>query len=308
MAVCRATKHPATARSSCPSSPPAAPSKPPSIVYPPCLTSPSVTTVGATTNQPDEAAASFSGGGFSNYFAQPSYQSAAVASYLSKLGTNATGLFNASGRAYPDVAAYGTRYDIVSGSAQLIVSGTSCSTPTFAAIIALINDQLLSKGKSVLGFLNPWLYSTVAEQGGLNDIVDGNNLACGGGTTGFYAAEGWDPVRVVVRCGWLMVLMTSRADHRARHAELHPACDIRRCMNNLLCSSSILSHPRRYCASLFCENDGPLSEHFTTVTDMDPVASPYIIHICNHSLSCPLISTLDVHIYLVAIIASGFQD
>ncbi|KAI0733779.1 family S53 protease [Fomitopsis betulina] len=155
---------------------------------------PYVTTVGATTNQPDEAAASFSGGGFSNYFAQPSYQSAAVASYLSKLGTNATGLFNASGRAYPDVAAYGTRYDIVSGSAQLIVSGTSCSTPTFAAIIALINDQLLSKGKSVLGFLNPWLYSTVAEQGGLNDIVDGNNLACGGGTTGFYAAEGWDPI------------------------------------------------------------------------------------------------------------------
>ena len=179
-------------------------------MYSPYLISHSVTTVGATTNQPDEVAASFSGGGFSNLFPQPAYQSAAVASYLSKLGTNATGLFNATGRAYPDVAAYGTRYDIVSGSAQLIVSGTSCSTPTFAAIIALINDQLLSKGKSVLGFLNPWLYSTAADQGGLNDIVEGNNLACSSGTTGFYAAEGWDPVSVVVGCGWLMMLMRPR--------------------------------------------------------------------------------------------------
>ncbi|EPS96632.1 hypothetical protein FOMPIDRAFT_1025327 [Fomitopsis schrenkii] len=155
---------------------------------------PYVTTVGATTNQPDEVAATFSGGGFSNYFPQPAYQAAAVASYLSTLGTNATGLFNATGRAYPDVAAYGTRYNIVSGWATLIVSGTSGSTPTFAAVVALINDRLLSKGRRVLGFLNPWLYSTAAAQGGLNDIVEGNNLACGGGTTGFYAAEGWDPI------------------------------------------------------------------------------------------------------------------
>ncbi|KAH9913511.1 family S53 protease [Fomitopsis serialis] len=155
---------------------------------------PYVTTIGATTSQPTEVAASFSGGGFSNYFGQPAYQSDAVASYLSALGSNSSGLFNASGRAYPDVSAYGTRYDIKSGSATLIVSGTSCSTPTFAAIIALLNDQLLGAGKSVLGFLNPWLYSTASGMGALNDIVDGNNLACSGGTTGFYAAQGWDPV------------------------------------------------------------------------------------------------------------------
>ncbi|TFY57291.1 hypothetical protein EVJ58_g7105 [Rhodofomes roseus] len=53
---------------------------------------PYVTTVGATTEQPTEIGASFSGGGFSNYFAQPAYQSAAVASYLSALGSNSSGL------------------------------------------------------------------------------------------------------------------------------------------------------------------------------------------------------------------------
>ncbi|KZT65386.1 subtilisin-like protein [Daedalea quercina L-15889] len=155
---------------------------------------PYVTTVGATTSQPTEEAASFSGGGFSNYFGQPSYQSSAVASYLSALGSNSTGLFNTTGRAYPDVAAYGTRYNIKSGEQTLIVSGTSASTPTFAAIVALLNDQLLGAGKSALGFLNPWLYSTAAGKGALNDVVDGNNLACSAGTTGFYATTGWDPI------------------------------------------------------------------------------------------------------------------
>ena len=134
----------------------------------------SVTSVGATTGISPESGVDFSSGGFSNLFPQPAYQSAAVASYLSKLGTNATGLFNASGRAYPDVAAYGTRYDIVSGSAQLIVSGTSCSTPTFAAIVALINDQLVAAGKPVLGFLNPFLYS--AGSRAFTDITIGKNV------------------------------------------------------------------------------------------------------------------------------------
>ncbi|KAH9833486.1 peptidase S8/S53 domain-containing protein [Rhodofomes roseus] len=104
------------------------------------------------------------------YVTTPAYQSAAVASYLSALGSNSSGLFNATGRAYPDVSAYGTRYDIKAGAVSLIVSGTSCSTPTFAAIVALLNDQLLSAGKS-------------REQ-----------PACNGGTPGFYAAQGWVPV------------------------------------------------------------------------------------------------------------------
>lgn len=39
------------------------------------------------------------------------------------------------------------------------VDGTSCSTPTFSAIVALLNDVRFKAGKSPLGFLNPLLYA-----------------------------------------------------------------------------------------------------------------------------------------------------
>ena len=45
---------------------------------------PFVTTVGATVRVVPEVAVSFSGGGFSNYFARPAYQDAAVNTYLTK--------------------------------------------------------------------------------------------------------------------------------------------------------------------------------------------------------------------------------
>ncbi|KAJ6455960.1 subtilisin-like protein [Mycena vitilis] len=151
-------------------------------------TCPFVTLVGATENVPEKGA-ELSAGGFSNYFAQPSYQTAAVEAYLTKLGTEFKGLFNVSGRAYPDVAAMGQRVEIVQRARTGLVAGTSCSSPIFASVIGLLNDQLINAGKPVLGFLNPWIY---ANPGAFNDIVTGNNPGCG--TTGFPAMTGWDPV------------------------------------------------------------------------------------------------------------------
>ncbi|PCH35755.1 subtilisin-like protein [Wolfiporia cocos MD-104 SS10] len=155
-------------------------------------TCPYVTSVGSTYQLPMEQGVSFSGGGFSNYFAQPSYQSSAVSAYLNQLGSNNTGLYNATGRAYPDVSAFGSNYDIYSAGQALQVSGTSTSTPVIASIIALLNDQLLAAGRSSLGFLNPLLYAKGANA--FTDIVGGNNLACDNGSKGFYAVSGWDPV------------------------------------------------------------------------------------------------------------------
>ena len=66
------------------------------------------------------------------------------------------------------------------------------SSPTFASVVGLLNDQLIAAGKSALGWLNPWLYSTAASA--LNDITEGNNFACSNDTTGFNATTGWDPV------------------------------------------------------------------------------------------------------------------
>lgn len=150
----------------------------------------SVTAVGATVGTDPEVAADFSGGGFSNYFARQSYQSEAVSTFLDTLGTTYKGLYNVSGRAYPDVSAQGVNFTIIWYGAPTLISGTSASTPTFAAIIALLNDKLLAAGKSALGFLNPFLYSTGASA--FTDIVSGNAEGCD--TAGFSAVKGWDPV------------------------------------------------------------------------------------------------------------------
>ncbi|TFY80682.1 hypothetical protein EWM64_g3330, partial [Hericium alpestre] len=56
-------------------------------------TCPFVTAVGGTTSVNPEVAASLSSGGFSNYFARPTYQATAVSAFLKQLGTQNAGLF-----------------------------------------------------------------------------------------------------------------------------------------------------------------------------------------------------------------------
>ncbi|KAI0727417.1 peptidase S8/S53 domain-containing protein [Fomitopsis betulina] len=151
---------------------------------------PYVTNVGSTTGIAPETGAYFSSGGFSNYWARPAYQADAVEAYLDKLGDTYAGLYNASGRAFPDVATQGINFTVVINQTFYLIGGTSASSPTFASVVALLNDELISSGKPVLGFLNPWLYSNASSA--LNDITTGDNPGCG--TTGFNATVGWDPV------------------------------------------------------------------------------------------------------------------
>ena len=158
-----------------------------------------MTTVGSTQGQGPETAASFTSGGFSNIFPRPSYQDAAVERYLDAQGSTYKGRYNASGRAYPDVATQGVRFAVQINGELVPVSGTSASAPTFAAIVSLLNDQLLGAGRSALGFLNPMLYQQGAAA--MNDITSGSNPGCG--TNGFEARAGWDPVSAPF---WWMVL------------------------------------------------------------------------------------------------------
>ncbi|TFK25089.1 subtilisin-like protein [Coprinopsis marcescibilis] len=151
---------------------------------------PFVTAVGGTTHVNPEIGVNFSGGGFSRYFTRPAYQSGPVSQYLVALGDTYAGQFNPNGRAYPDIAAQGTGYQVVVGGHIVSVGGTSASSPTVAAVFSLLNDVRLSQNKSTLGFINPLLYSTAVP--GLNDIVSGSNPGCQ--TNGFTAKEGWDPV------------------------------------------------------------------------------------------------------------------
>ena len=79
-----------------------------------------------------------------------------------------------------------------------MVGGTSASSPTFAAIVSLLNDARLAKGKPVLGFLNPFIYQNAAAfnditsgcNPGNNDIHSDVDESCEG--EGFTATKGWD--------------------------------------------------------------------------------------------------------------------
>ncbi|KAI0356301.1 family S53 protease [Trametes cingulata] len=150
---------------------------------------PFVTSVGATTGFAPESAASLSSGGFSNYFARPSYQNSAVSNYLSGIGSEYAGLYNSTGRGFPDVSAQGIKVEYILQQTKFLFSGTSCSSPIFASIVALLNDERVAAGKSPLGFLNPLLYGSPSA---FTDITTGNNPGCG--TNGFSAKAGWDPL------------------------------------------------------------------------------------------------------------------
>jgi tripeptidyl-peptidase-1 len=164
-------------------------------------TCPYVTSVGATqinssatVTAPESACQEviFSGGGFSNRFAMPTYQSQAIASYFAAHTPTYTATqYNNSkkSRGFPDVSANGANYAVAIGGSFSKVYGTSASSPVFGSVITLLNDARLAVNKSSLGFVNPLLY---ANPTALNDITSGSNPGCG--TNGFSAVTGWDPV------------------------------------------------------------------------------------------------------------------
>lgn len=159
---------------------------------------PWVTAVGATTGSAPERGVSFSSGGFSIYHTQPDYQANAVPAYLSSIGGTYGGLFNATGRGIPDVAAQGQSFVVYDKGRRALLSGTSASSPAFAGVVALLNAARKSQGSAPLGFLNPWLYENSAA---LLDITSGFSSGCqnaGGGLPASGArwncTAGWDPV------------------------------------------------------------------------------------------------------------------
>ena len=103
-------------------------------------------------------------------------------------------LYNASGRASPDVAALGEGFQVFVNGEIKTVGGTSASAPLFAGLVSLLNEARTQKGRPPMGFLNPWLY---AHQDMLTDIVDGSNAISRSGTAapyGFNCTKGYDPV------------------------------------------------------------------------------------------------------------------
>jgi kumamolisin len=123
----------------------------------------------------NEAGGGATGGGVSDLFSLPTWQTGVPAS------VNPGGRI---GRGVPDVAGNAdpaTGYQILVDGQSSVIGGTSAVAPLWAALVALLNQQL---GKPV-GYLNPVLYQNLAQAGALRDITSGNNGA-------YQAKPGWD--------------------------------------------------------------------------------------------------------------------
>jgi subtilase family serine protease len=153
---------------------------------------PWVTSAGGTTlfdqnGTFSETAWSQSGGGFSTFFSEPSFQAQLPSSDQSELNGR---------RGVPDVAANGdpsSGWPIYVGGQQTVIGGTSAAAPLWAALLA-IADQ---RAGHPLGFINPALYKLglgSSYNQDFRDVTLGNNSVPSVGIQGYSAVAGWDPV------------------------------------------------------------------------------------------------------------------
>ncbi|MGA2117115.1 MAG: protease pro-enzyme activation domain-containing protein [Bryobacteraceae bacterium] len=139
-----------------------------------------------------------SGGGASAVYKKPAWQTG-------------PGVPGDGARDVPDVALAASNdhdpYIIVSGGAAIGVGGTSAAAPSFAGIVALLNQYLVEnkvQTKPGVGNINPKLYGMAATgaPGIFHDVTTGNNIVpcqagtpdCAGGQLGYTAGVGYDLV------------------------------------------------------------------------------------------------------------------
>jgi hypothetical protein len=121
------------------------------------------------------------------------------------------GVPNDGARDVPDVALAASPahdpYVVVSGGAEIAVGGTSAAAPSFAGILAVLNQYLVqnkTQPKAGVGNINPKLYSMAAAgtPGVFHDVTAGNNIVpcqagspnCVNGQFGYTAGVGYDLV------------------------------------------------------------------------------------------------------------------
>ena len=120
------------------------------------------------------------GGGVSDYFAAPSYQTAAGVSPVSNND-------NKVRRGVPDVAGMVALSGLRIAGGGFSFTGTSCVDPLYAGLIAVLAQAL---GEPI-GFLNPTLYALGNSV--CNDVTYGNNDPNASPDSSYYSAgTGWD--------------------------------------------------------------------------------------------------------------------
>jgi subtilase family serine protease len=154
----------------------------------PWVTSVGGTHVSATGDTVWDDGSGASGGGVSQFWGRPSWQSAAVAQSSVTCGTSAT-----TCREVPDISADAdpdSGYTAYFRGSWRTVGGTSVAAPTLASLAALAEGSPACGGRR-LGFLDPALYADAAD---MHDVTSGTNgydgLAGYSATTGFDMTSG----------------------------------------------------------------------------------------------------------------------
>jgi uncharacterized protein (TIGR03437 family) len=134
------------------------------------------------------------GGGASQLYAKPVWQTG-------------PGVPADNARDVPDLALSSAGHDgytLTYNGANYIVSGTSCSSPSMAGVVAILNQYQVSKGfqtQAGLGNINPQLYRLAqSAPTAFHDVTAGNNVVncaqgspdCLAGSFGYQAAPGYD--------------------------------------------------------------------------------------------------------------------
>jgi uncharacterized protein (TIGR03437 family) len=146
-------------------------------------------------NESGSSGLASSGGGLSQIFSKPSWQTGA-------------GVPSQNWRAVPDVALSAAAHDgylTYHDGNFYINSGTSAAAPSFAGIFAVLNQYWTAKGLTTFGQgnINPNLYRVAASAPtAFHDITSGNNIVscssgtanCAGGSFGYNAGAGYDMV------------------------------------------------------------------------------------------------------------------
>jgi hypothetical protein len=127
------------------------------------------------------------GGGVSTTYSIPVWQQG-INSFLTNGGST-------SFRNVPDVAMAAENVFVTFGDGQSgTVGGTSCAAPLWAGLMALINQQAITNGKPVIGFMNPAIYE-IANESVYNtafyDVTVGSN-AWPASPNAFFAVPGYD--------------------------------------------------------------------------------------------------------------------
>ncbi len=102
-----------------------------------------------------------SGAGWIDALPAPGWQRGAVEGYLASNVKSwpSPRYWDDGSLASPDLVTEGHRWIMYSDGEPTTVSGTSMSSPVFAALVSIMNEDRLDRGQPGFGFLNPWLYA-----------------------------------------------------------------------------------------------------------------------------------------------------